>query len=432
MMPSSVSVAGQATALEKSAAACSIAGIIRPLQALIAAPTLLFLATLTLILFRPANVGLLPCDRVAFLLLAFIVTLRILLLRNGFPFVFSISVPMLGLLALALAGAWTQGFDPEAWSLVAAKFVVPFAMFHLAALVFTSDSAVRRLEMFCIAALAYLCFVSIAFLAGAPDLIFPRFILDGGVETHAERARGPFLQAVANGVTLNLLGLLAFELYRRRRIGLLIAMPLLLALPIAIFATMTRSVWLGFVLSVFAVVFTGGRGRFRRVSVCVALGAILTVCAAAASASLLTGFQDRFEDRDTVRFRLAVYQLSGEMIREKPLMGWGQGQFAREIEARISDYRPESYAAHNTYLEILVEHGAIGMALYVWMGISLWRLGTKSNWLHFTWPVLLGVYFLNACFVVMNYQFVNTLVFTFAGVLAYQNRCPSGVREGAQ
>jgi O-antigen ligase len=195
---------------------------------------------------------------------------------------------------------------------------------------------------------------------------------------------------------------------------------------------MTRSVWLGFVLSVFAVVFTGGRGRFRRVSVCVALGAILTVCAAAASASLLTGFQDRFEDRDTVRFRLAVYQLSGEMIREKPLMGWGQGQFAREIEARISDYRPESYAAHNTYLEILVEHGAIGMALYVWMGISLWRLGTKSNWLHFTWPVLLGVYFLNACFVVMNYQFVNTLVFTFAGVLAYQNRCPSGVREGAQ
>jgi hypothetical protein len=35
---------------------------------------------------------------------------------------------------------------------------------------------------------------------------------------------------------------------------------------------------------------------------------------------------------------------------------------------------------------------------------------------------MLGVYLLNACFVVMNYQFVNGLLFTFAGILATQNR----------
>jgi hypothetical protein len=38
------------------------------------------------------------------------------------------------------------------------------------------------------------------------------------------------------------------------------------------------------------------------------------------------------------------------------------------------------------------------------------------------WPVLLAVYVFNAFFVVMNYQFVNTLIFTLAGVLAAQNR----------
>ncbi|HLB86577.1 MAG TPA: hypothetical protein VJK29_02890 [Terriglobales bacterium] len=38
------------------------------------------------------------------------------------------------------------------------------------------------------------------------------------------------------------------------------------------------------------------------------------------------------------------------------------------------------------------------------------------------WPVLVAVYLLNASFVVMNYQFVNGLLFTLAGMLAAQNR----------
>jgi hypothetical protein len=37
------------------------------------------------------------------------------------------------------------------------------------------------------------------------------------------------------------------------------------------------------------------------------------------------------------------------------------------------------------------------------------------------WRIFLAVYVLNACFVVMNYQFVNALVFTFAGILASHN-----------
>jgi hypothetical protein len=36
------------------------------------------------------------------------------------------------------------------------------------------------------------------------------------------------------------------------------------------------------------------------------------------------------------------------------------------------------------------------------------------------WSLLLGVYLLNASAVVMNYQFVNALVFTIAGILAAQ------------
>ena len=38
------------------------------------------------------------------------------------------------------------------------------------------------------------------------------------------------------------------------------------------------------------------------------------------------------------------------------------------------------------------------------------------------WPALVAVYLFNGSFVVMNYQFVNGLLFTIAGLLAAQNR----------
>jgi O-antigen ligase len=102
-----------------------------------------------------------------------------------------------------------------------------------------------------------------------------------------------------------------------------------------------------------------------------------------------------------------------------------------EIAKRMSDYRPDTYCAHNSYLEILIEQGLIGLALYTWMIIGLLRMGIpragndsgKKNVdrdLQRIWLILLGVYLLNASFVVVNYQFVNALLFTIGGIVAAQ------------
>jgi len=48
--------------------------------------------------------------------------------------------------------------------------------------------------------------------------------------------------------------------------------------------------------------------------------------------------------------------------------------------------------------------------------------GLLDRQFHAMWPVLLGVYFANAFVVVMNYQFVNGLLFVLAGMLAAQQR----------
>ena len=86
-------------------------------------------------------------------------------------------------------------------------------------------------------------------------------------------------------------------------------------------------------------------------------------------------------------------------------------------------------------LEIAVEHGSLGLALYAWMVFDLFRLGRKrvasaappegmflDEQFREIWPVLVAVYLINASLVVMNYQFVNGLLFTLAGMLASQNR----------
>jgi hypothetical protein len=77
----------------------------------------------------------------------------------------------------------------------------------------------------------------------------------------------------------------------------------------------------------------------------------------------------------------------------------------------------------------------LGLALYLWLFFDLFRLGrirtasfepSGNSFLdaefRSLWPLLIGVYLLNASLVVMNYQFVNGLLFTIAGILAFQNR----------
>jgi O-antigen ligase len=121
------------------------------------------------------------------------------------------------------------------------------------------------------------------------------------------------------------------------------------------------------------------------------------------------------------------------MFLEKPFTGWGVNQMPAELARHVSGYNEKELYPHNTYLELLVEHGILGLALYVWLMWELLRLGRVrvpreerygllNRQFHAMWPILLGVYFANALVVVMNYQFVNGVLFVLAGMLAAQQR----------
>jgi O-antigen ligase len=411
----------------------AIAWGLRPLQALVMAPLALFLAALTAMLLRHPDVSFYEIDRVAFILLVLSVASRAAVTRQPLVVVERATWPMLGLTFMAVASVIAQPFDGQTWSLLAAKFIVPFSLFHLAALVFREERRLRQFETFALVILAYLSFTSIAFLVGAKSLIFPRFILDESLGYHVDRARGPLLQAVANGVSLNLLGVLALHAFLRGRIRGLKALLLLASVPIAILATMTRAVWLSFAASMGVLILRSHNRRLRLICVGVAIVAVVGLFMALSFDEQRHALTERLQESGPLDFRQAVYAAGWQMFLEKPVTGWGVNQMPAELARHVSGYKEKELYPHNTYLELLVEHGIFGLALYAWLMWELWQLGRgqvphpECNGLlngqfHTIWPVLLGIYWVNAALVVMNYQFVNGLLFSMAGMLAAQKR----------
>ena len=414
-------------------AAGAIKAVSGLMQALIAAPSLLFLAALTAMLLRHPDVAFYEIDRVAFALLVVGVAGRAVIFRQRLLVWERATWPMIGLTLLAVASVMGRPFDHETWSLLASKFIVPFTLFHLAGLVFTGGKRFRQFEVFALIVLAYLSFTAIAFLVGARDLIFPRFILDGSLGFHADRARGPLLQAVANGVSLNLLGLLALHAYRRGSMRGVKMLLLLASVPVAVLATMTRAVWVSFAGTVVALVFLSRNRTLRLVCVVGMVVAVLGIAIVLSSTALGGALSDRMEERGPVDYRAAVYAGGWQMFLERPLTGWGFHQMPDELPRFVGGYDEKVLYPHNTYLELLVEHGVVGLALYLWLMYELWRLGRgaipdaeRNEFLdatfHRWWPILLAVYWANAAMVVMSYQFVNGLLFAMAGMLAAQHR----------
>jgi O-antigen ligase len=210
---------------------------------------------------------------------------------------------------------------------------------------------------------------------------------------------------------------------------------LLASLPVAILATMTRAVWVSFAVSVGVLIFRSHNQRQRHICVAVAIVGTLGLLIVLSFADQRRSLTERMQESGPLDYRQAVYAGAWQMFLEKPLTGWGVNQTPAELVRHVSGYKVKGKELdpHNTYLEMLVEHGIFGFALYAWLMWEIWRLGrgpvpkTERNGLlnqqfHAMWPVFLGIYLANAGVVVMNYQFVNGLLFTMAGMLAAQRR----------
>lgn len=417
--------------LPRSRLTSAAAGVaIKLFYAVISGAKYWLLIALAAMLFCPPDLNSFPMDRLAFHVLVASVALRLLLRQNHFR-AYSATWPMLGLLLLGLLGVAAQSYDAQAWSVLAAKWIVPVAMFHIAAMLFSSHADLRKLEWFSITVVLYLAAIASFDLLDFKSLIFPRFILDESIGIHADRARGPFLQAVANGVSITVLALVALHSYARGRLRGVAAGLLFLLVPLALMATKTRAVWLSAGTCVMALLLPGMERRVRMVATWLILLAAAGTFAALLLQADPQNFKERLRDRSPVEFRMEMYRIGAQMFAEKPLAGWGSNrEIQPEVEKRISGFRADYFIFHNTFLELGVQRGILGLALYTWLMICFLRLGKKNR--HAAraqgsfldpqfrpfWILIVCVYLLNACVVVMSYQFLNSYIFTIAGIMS--------------
>ena len=126
--------------------------------------------------------------------------------------------------------------------------------------------------------------------------------------------------------------------------------------------------------------------------------------------------------------RLAVAQDGLRMFVHKPLLGWGLGTFTTVYPQFRSFYTSLFVnAAHNDYVQVLVETGSIGFAAVMWFIVAVYRAGLRNiaGWDR-DWSRALGISGLIGCTGIMvhsafdfNLQIpANACVFYFMCALA--------------
>jgi len=290
------------------------------------------------------------------------------------------TVPLRGVHALlALFLAWAVGSAIAAGTLaesdalfgIVDRFAVPFALFLLAPIIFRTPRQRRALLGALVAFGAYLGLTAVFETLGPRALVYPSFILDPSYGYHGGRARGPFIEANANGVGLYVslvAAAIAVATWRRPEarlaawaVGLLCAAGLLL--------TLTRSVWVASVIASF--VSLAAFRETRRLAIpAMAGGAALSVALLAVFPQLQERAVERKDAQRSVSERRNVNAAALAMVGERPLLGFGWSTF-RERNAEyfplledVPQTAERRLAIHNVLLTFATELGLIGATLF--------------------------------------------------------------------
>lgn len=174
----------------------------------------------------------------------------------------------------------------------------------------------------------------------------------------------------------------------------------LLLLIAALALSLTRGVWVAYAGVLLAGLF-GGRGARLGTLVGMVVCGLLFVTA-------VGGFQERVRTFfDLQAFgnvgRQHIWRANWDMVQERPLTGWGYGnykQFRGPFYERYPQYpQADRYShAHNNFLQVWVDTGLLGLAAFGWLVWTVLRRGwqavaaQRAEPLHsLSWGVWLGL-----------------------------------------
>ena len=274
----------------------------------------------------------------------------------------------------ALGSAFFAGtlFEREPLLKIVDAFgILPFLIFLVAPLVFRTPRQRRVLLGTLVALGAYLGLTVLFETLKLDALVFPKYILDDDYGIHVARGRGPFVDAVANGLALYMCSVacaIAVASWRRRPMrALALAIGLLCLL--GAFLSLERSVWIGAVLGT-VVAMLATRGLRRYLPVLVVAVAVAVATALVLIPGLSESVSQRANDQGTIWDRQNLARAAVNMVEAKPLLGFGWSRFADDSSdyfEQSPDYplTATSAGVHNTPLTYAVDLGLVGMTLWI-------------------------------------------------------------------
>jgi O-antigen ligase len=254
----------------------------------------------------------------------------------------------------------------------------------------------------------YLSATAVAETHAAWSFVFPRYIASPAFPEFLGRARGPFLNPVANGFVLTIGLCAALVLWPRAgRAGqLAIAGAVVPLFAWGLYSTLTRSVWIGAVVAVLTIVVLS-LPRWWRPAVVVAAAAACALVVTFGWDHLMAFERDKGVDAEltaeSAKLRPILATVAWHMFLDRPILGCGFGQYSSEVPAYLSDRstalvleKGRGFVQHNVFLALLSETGLVGMTLFVallafWTHAAwrLWRYG-RPLWVRQMGLLLLG------------------------------------------
>jgi O-antigen ligase len=381
-------------------------------------------------------------ERLLFLMIIFILLAGLLQGKVHFQRNISIEIVM-GVFALVcIVSMIRTGFLSAApeftspWFTFITGYFFPFIVFIFAKNYIVREKDVQLILQTLFYFGLYLSIVAFFEYADLRQFVFPRYIADPEVGIHFDRARGPLLNAAFNGVGI-LIGFISGLHLLEKKTGfakIFYQAALLLFFP-AVFFTLTRSVYLGLLITLF--IFLGwyktSFSKWKLISLPLAIVLIIGV---ANSPRLLS--KERREGGvyqvAEVSIRMALLRRSFFMFTEQPFTGIGLAQFVPSsrgsYKGPVAFVEEEGIATlqHNHLLGIATELGIPGILLYLTLIILILRrlkqlagklpgTGIMGNNLRITIFTIWCVYLSTNLFVEpSNNLFVNSVPFLFAGI----------------
>jgi O-antigen ligase len=306
--------------------------------------------------------------------------------------------------------------------------LVPFLLFCLAPLVFGSDRQRRFLLGVLIAVGAYIGITNFFEGVGLNNLVLPNYIVNPAIGLHFGRARGPFVEAVADGLSLYMCAVAAavgLAVWRKRWIRFVCGAVIVLG-ALGILFTLTRAVWIGSVAGTLTAMLVVPRAR-RYILPAVVIGVIGVVATLALVPGLSAKADDRVNSESPVWDRYNTNHAAVRMAEARPIFGFGWQTFVDKGPEylRQSDAYPLTGAGlevHNVFLSHLAELGLVGtalwcVALFGAVGGAIVRRGPPE-----LYPWRIGLLAVFVCFLIvgnlgpLSYPFPNLLLWTWAGV----------------